>query len=100
MHHFFIYFFAFLCALPIGTFSQGSSVSGYAPGKTLPHKQLEKSFDEQLSAANIDATIKTFSAKPHNVGSPGSKEYAELIKSKLTAYGFDTRIDTYNVLFP
>lgn len=89
-----------LLFLPVCTQSQSTSNSGFTTVNAVTQKQIESSFDKQLSAENIGATIKTFSAKPHNLGSAGSKEYAALIAGKLKGYGFDTKIETYNVLFP
>lgn len=85
---------------PFYLIAQNSSISGFTAMDAAKQKQLETAFDKQLSAENIGATIKTFSAKPHNIGSAGSKEYATLIESKLKTYGFETKIETYAVLFP
>src|SRR3954462_419571 len=87
-------------ALPVCVWSQSTSITGFSPATTVTQKQVEVSFDKQLSAENIGSSIKTFSAKPHNIGSQGSKEYAELIQNKLRSFGFDTKIETYSVLFP
>lgn len=87
-------------AVPVCVQSQSTSITGFTAVNALSQNQIEKNFDRQLSAANIGATIKTFSEKPHNIGSAGSKECAELIQSKLKSYGFDAKIETYNVLFP
>ncbi|WP_018611978.1 M28 family metallopeptidase [Segetibacter koreensis] len=86
--------------LPFCVQSQNTSITGFTAVTAATQKQIESSFDKQLSAENIGASIKTFSAKPHNIGSEGGKEYAELIESKLKSYGFDTKIETYKVLFP
>ena len=40
------------------------------------------------------------SARPHHVGSPYGKEVAEFIRDKFSSWGFDTRIEEYQVLFP
>lgn len=89
-----------LLALPVCVWSQSTSITGFTPATTVTQKQIEVSFDKQLSAENIGTSIKTFSAKPHNIGSVADKEYAELIQTKLRSYGFDTKIETYTVLFP
>ncbi len=60
----------------------------------------EATFDALLNAQNIGNTIKELSAKPHFVGSPGSKEVAENILAKFKSYGWDASIETYQVLFP
>lgn len=62
--------------------------------------QLETGFDQQLSSAHIGANIKDLSSKPHNVGAPESKVVAEKVLKQFKSYGWDARIETYNVLFP
>ncbi len=89
-----------LSILPACVVAQTGAITGFRSAKADQQKQLESRFDQNLSAQNIGEEIKTFSAKPHHVGSPGSKEYAALIENKLKSYGFDTRIETYQVLFP
>ncbi|MEO6820064.1 MAG: M28 family metallopeptidase, partial [Ginsengibacter sp.] len=81
-------------------FCQQGKITGFTPQSQTIQQQLEKNFDKNLSAENIGATIKELSAFPHNLGSAGSKAVAEKIYNKLKSYGFDARIDTYNVLFP
>ena len=39
-------------------------------------------------------------ARPHHVGSPYDKDNAEWILSKFKEWGFDAKIETFNVLFP
>jgi N-acetylated-alpha-linked acidic dipeptidase len=48
----------------------------------------------------IGRTIRELSAKPHNLGSPGSKAVAEKIMEQFRSYGFDTHMNVYQVLFP
>lgn len=91
---------AALLSLPIYSFAQSTGGMRHTSANTTEQKQLESRFDANLSAQNIGAEIKTFSSKPHHIGSQAGKEFANLIQSKLTAYGFNTRIETYQVLFP
>src|SRR4051794_16699849 len=79
---------------------QNKTITGFSLTGSSAQLQLEGRFDQNLSAKNIGEEIKTFSAKPHNIGSPGSKEYAALVEARLKSYGFETRTGTYSVLFP
>jgi N-acetylated-alpha-linked acidic dipeptidase len=63
-------------------------------------KQIESSFDSNLSSDNIGKTIKELTLKPHYLGSVGSKEVAENLLAKFKSYGWDAAIETYQVLFP
>ena len=44
--------------------------------------------------------MRRLSARPHHVGSPYDKDNAEWILSKFKEWGFDAKIETFNVLFP
>ena len=81
-------------------FCQQGKITGFTSQSQANQQQLEKNFDKNLSAENIGATIKELSAYPHSLGSAGSKAVAEKIYNKLKSYGFDARIETFNVLFP
>ncbi len=80
--------------------SNSGSIPGYSERNYTAERELEGRFDKNLDAASIGETIKFFSSKPHNLGSAGSKEFAEQIASRLTSYGFETKIETFKVLFP
>ena len=44
--------------------------------------------------------MRKLTARPHHVGSPYDKENAEWILAKFKDWGFDAKIETFNVLFP
>lgn len=74
--------------------------SGFTEKNGIVQKQLEQKFDAQLSAQRIGETIKSLSSQPHHVGSPGGKAVAEAILVKYKSWGWDAKIETYQVLFP
>src|SRR5205807_6032145 len=49
---------------------------------------------------NIGEYMKRMSARPHHLGSPYDKDNAEWILSKFKEWGWDAKIETYDVLFP
>ena len=51
-------------------------------------------------AKNIGDYMKRMSARPHHLASPYDKDNAEWILSKFKDWGWDARIETYDVLFP
>jgi N-acetylated-alpha-linked acidic dipeptidase len=91
---------ASLLFVPFFAFAQNENISGFQSVNAKTQRQLEKKFDEALRAENIGNSIKTFSDAPHNIGSAVTKEYASLLEKRLTSFGFDTRIETFTVLFP
>src|SRR5579872_6843751 len=75
-------------------------LSGFTETDARQQLSLEAKFDSYLSAADIDSAIRTMSANPHHVGSPGDKAVAEYIYNKLKGWGYDAQIETFYVLFP
>ena len=71
-----------------------------ASAQNNTQKQQEAAFDALLSSQSIGNMIQELSAKPHYLGSAGSKEVAENILNKFKSYGWDAQIETYQVLFP
>ncbi len=63
-------------------------------------QKWETTFDGYLKADNVSQLMKDMSAHPHHVGSPGGKAVAQYIFDKFKSWGYDTRMDTYYVLFP
>ena len=90
--------FCFLSS-PYLSAQTGSSTSF---GETLANGQIqrEKAFDEMLRADNIRDLMKRLAARPQHLGSPYRKENAEFIRAKFQEWGFDARIETFDVLFP
>ena len=89
-----------ICLLPQLIFAQTKNLTGFYPKNADRQLALENTFDKNLSKENIGEMIKRLSAKPHALGSPGSKENAEYILSLYKQWGWDAKIETFNVLFP
>ena len=51
-------------------------------------------------ARNIGEYMRIMSARPHHLGSPYGKENAEWMLAKFKEWGWDARIENYDVLFP
>ena len=60
----------------------------------------EKYFDAQLSAIRAGENIKLLSSVPHHVGSAGGKFVADEIVKVFKTAGWDTKIETYQLMFP
>jgi N-acetylated-alpha-linked acidic dipeptidase len=75
-------------------------LAGFSAASARAEFDLEKQFDAKLNRANLQQWLKKLSAKPHHVGSPGSKAVAEFIASQFKSWGYDTNIETFYPLFP
>ncbi|HEX2833519.1 MAG TPA: M28 family metallopeptidase [Thermoanaerobaculia bacterium] len=61
---------------------------------------LEAKFDAQLDAKNLRTWMERLSARPHHLGSPYDKQNAEFLASLFRAWGYETSIERFDVLFP
>src|SRR5580765_6996987 len=66
--------------------------------------QAAPAWDEKLrataDAAAIGDYMKRLTARPHHVGSAYDKDNAEWILARFREWGWDARIESYDVLFP
>ncbi|WP_374569627.1 transferrin receptor-like dimerization domain-containing protein [Phenylobacterium sp.] len=65
-----------------------------------PPTDLNASFDAKLSADDQRDWMKLMAAEPNHVGSPHDKFLAEFQVEQFRKWGWDARIETFEVLFP
>jgi N-acetylated-alpha-linked acidic dipeptidase len=53
-----------------------------------------------IDAKNIGEYMRVMAARPHHLGSPYGKQNADWILARFTEWGWDAKIETYDVLFP
>jgi N-acetylated-alpha-linked acidic dipeptidase len=104
MRNLFIRMFA-VCLLSVSMLAQSAtnsskSLMGFSVESSRRQRALEAKFDSYLRAENLRTWMKRFSARPHHVGSPYGKENAELMAALFTSWGFETKIERFDVLFP
>lgn len=73
---------------------------GFRQEKVAPEHALEQKFDRLLDPKNLRDWMQRLSARPHHLGSPYDNENAEWIAAQFRAWGYDTQIETFDVLFP
>ena len=73
-----------------------------ATNVTTPADQAarEKAFDAQVSSAEQMAWLKQMSSAPNHVGSAHNKENAQFILAKFREWGWDAKIEQFDVLYP
>src|SRR5262245_58000618 len=91
---------ALLLVAFLPTFSQTKGITGFSKEKAAAQLKSEETYDSYLKTANIDQWIKTLSARPHHLGSPYGKKDAEFIRDLFKSWGYDAKLETYQVLFP
>lgn len=87
-----------LVGFAITTLKAQSNLLGFKSSEQ--ENKNEKFFDAQLSATRVGENIKLLSSVPHHVGSVGGKFVADEIVKVFKAAGWDTKIETYQLMFP
>jgi N-acetylated-alpha-linked acidic dipeptidase len=82
------------------TLSSSGPLLGFNTEHATEERALEARFDSHLDAADQRAWLKRLSARPHHVGSPYDKDNAEFMAGLFRSWGFETRIESFKVLFP
>jgi N-acetylated-alpha-linked acidic dipeptidase len=72
---------------------------GFDRDGSARERALEKQFDSFIKKEDLRDWMKQLSARPHHLGSAYDKENAEFMAGLFRSWGFDTRIETFDVLF-
>ena len=73
---------------------------GFTAQSAANERSLEAQFDAKIDRKNLRTWMERLSARPHHISSPYGKDNAEWIASIFRSWGYDTRIETFDVLFP
>jgi N-acetylated-alpha-linked acidic dipeptidase len=77
-----------------------SPLYGFSAEASCTERQWEEKMRALPSPDNMREYMRRLSARPHNVGSPYDMDNAEWLAAKFKEFGFDTQIESYDVLFP
>lgn len=80
--------------------ASSGGIFGFAPAHVAAQQALEHSFDAQIDPKDLDAWMKRYAAEPNHVGSPHDKLNAEYTLAQWKAWGWDARIETFEILYP
>jgi N-acetylated-alpha-linked acidic dipeptidase len=87
-----------LLLLPLN--AQDLPLAGYANDSSRAERQWEEKFRAIPSPDRMRDAMQLLSAHPHNVGTAYDMQNAEWIAARLTEFGFQTQIETFDVLYP
>jgi N-acetylated-alpha-linked acidic dipeptidase len=73
---------------------------GFGRESTLEQRALEMRFDSLLKRENLREWMKRLTARPHHLGSAYDKENAEFIAGLFRSWGYETKLEEFQVLFP
>ncbi len=73
---------------------------GFSRENMEKQRSIEEQFDASLKRENLRDWMKRLTARPHHLGSSHGKQNAEFIASQFRAWGYETEIEQFDVLFP
>ena len=77
-----------------------ATLFGFNAADSARERSLEQRFDASLSAADLRAWLRTLSSAANHVGSPHDKANAEYVRDLFKQWGWDARIEEFEVLYP
>ncbi len=89
-----------LAALAFGPGATAAPLLGFTGKSSDTERAAEARFDAGLSADAIRERLKSMASAPNQVGSPHDKANAEFVLAQFKAWGWDARIEEFQVLFP
>ena len=92
--------FLLTCSVFAQSMPNDKALMGFSAENSAKQNALEGKFDASLRRENLREWMKRMSARPHHTGSPYGKENAEFMASLFKSWGFETRIEQFDVLFP
>jgi len=84
---------------PLG-FAEDAPLDGYSAASSKVEREWETKFRALPAPTNLRDSMQRLSARPHNVGTPYDKDNAEWMLGKFKEWGWDAKIETFEVLYP
>ncbi len=75
-------------------------IHGFTPESSRVQRELETKLDALTHRANLKDWMRRMSLKPHHVGSTYGKDNAEFARMLFQSWGYEARIETFDVLLP
>jgi N-acetylated-alpha-linked acidic dipeptidase len=77
-----------------------ATIFGFSAADGTRELALEQRFDAALDPADLRGWLKTLSAAANHVGAPHDKANAELVRDLFRQWGWNARIEEFEVLYP
>src|ERR1700682_2364963 len=75
-------------------------ILGFSTDGAVKEHALEAQLDGKLNRDHLREWLKRLSARPHHIGSPYDKDNTEFLVSLFKSWGYETRVEEFDVLFP
>ena len=92
--------FAFTAVAAAPPTAEETRLLGFPAEAGRAELEREHAFDSHISTAELRAWLEHLAARPHHVGSKWGRANAEWMRDLLASWGYEARIETFDVLFP
>jgi N-acetylated-alpha-linked acidic dipeptidase len=75
-------------------------IRGFSAQAARVQAEWETKFRAIPSRDSLRSYMRHLSARPHALGSPSDKANAEWLRDRLASWGWDAKLETFDVLFP
>ena len=75
-------------------------IRGFTTAGAKVQREWEAKFRAIPEPARMREAMRRLAARPHHLGSPYGKDNAEWMRAQFESYGWDARIERFDVLFP
>jgi N-acetylated-alpha-linked acidic dipeptidase len=90
---------ALMLLLPAARFDD-PPIRGFSNASSKAEREWESKFRAIPDPARMREAMRRMTLRPHHLGSPFGKEVAEWVRGQFASYGFDAKIERFDVLFP
>ena len=80
--------------------SDDTPIRGFTTASSRVQRDWEGKFKVIPEPSRMREAMRRLAARPHHLGSPYGKDNAEWHKAQFESYGWDARIERFDVLFP
>src|SRR5258708_4819263 len=89
-------------AIPVFAQANGKakSLRGYSEASATAENDWENKMHAVPKPELLREYMNQLAGHPHNVGSPRDHENADFIRDKFQSWGFDAKIEEFDVLYP
>ncbi len=91
---------AILVLFPAPTRVEDPPVRGYSAAAAKAQREWEAKYRAIPEPSRMREAMRRLAARPHHLGSPYGKDNADWLVAQFKSYGWDARIERFDVLFP
>ena len=91
---------AAVVTLPAATTFDDPPIRGYTSASAKVQHEWEAKYRAIPDPARMREAMRRLAARPHHLGSPYGKDNAEWMRAQFESYGWDAKLERFDVLFP